>query len=99
MRVVADEHVVEFVGERGGQVFVWPLALDAPTGGATVFSLEASTESPGAEHEFVRFAGQGFDLLIDTAEHGVPDELHLAVRGWRQKRIRAYWNGKSFGRD
>lgn len=99
VRVVAADEAVAFVSERGGQVFVWPLTLDAPTGGADVFALEASTESPGVDHEFVRFAGEGLDVLIDTSEHGLPDELHLAVTGWRTKRIRAYWNGNSFGRS
>ena len=47
VRVGAAEAAVAFVRERGGQVFVWPLTLDAPTGGAEVFALEASTESPG----------------------------------------------------
>ena len=96
--VVAADEAVAFVKERGGQVFVWPLTLDAPTGGADVFALEASTESPGVEHEFVRFPGEGLDVLIDAGEHGLPDELHLALKGWRTKRIRAYWNGNSFGR-
>ena len=98
VRVVAAAEAVEFVRERGGRLFVWPLALEGPTGGAAVFALEASTESPGAEREFARFAGQGFDVLIDVTEHGAPEELHLAVKGWPRKRIRAYWNGKSFGR-
>lgn len=99
MRVVAAVDAVEFVRERGGRLFVWPIPIDAPTGGATVFALEASTESPGAEREFARFTGEGFDVLLDTSEHGAPAELHLAVKGWRIKRIRAYWNGNSFGRD
>ena len=98
VRVVAAEAAVAYVREHGGQVFVWALTLDAPTGGADVFALEASTESPGVEHEFVRFSGEGLDVLIDAGEHGLPDELHLALKGWRTKRIRAYWNGNSFGR-
>lgn len=97
--MVAAAEAVEFVRERGGRLFVWPIPMDAPTGGAIVFALEASTESPGAEREFARFAGEGIDVLLDTSAHGAPDELHLAVRGWRRKRIRAYWNGNSFGRD
>lgn len=99
MRVIAGEEAVAFVRERGGRLFVWPLDMDSPTGGAVVFALEASTESPGADREFVRFAGEGFDVLIDTSSHGAPDELHLAIKGWRRKRIQAYWNGHSFGRD
>ena len=46
-----------------------------------VFALEASTESPGADREFARFAGEGFDVMIDTSRHGAPDELHLAGQG------------------
>lgn len=99
VRVVATTDAIEFVLERGGRVFVWPLDMNAPTGGAVVFALEASTESPGADHEFLRFAGEGFDVMIDTGPHGAPDELHLAVTGWRRKRVRAYWNGHSYGRE
>ena len=70
VRVVAADEAVAFVRERGGQVFVWPLTLDAPTGGADVFALEASTESPGVEHEFVRFSGEVVerDARIDDDE-------------------------------
>ena len=98
MRVVASPEAIAFVRERGGRVFVWTVTLDAPTGAAAVFSLEASTDSPGAEREFVRFAGDEFDVFLTAEERGLPDELHLAVKGWRRRRIRAYWNGKSFGR-
>jgi hypothetical protein len=96
--VVATPEAAAYVSERGGRLFVWTLVMDAPTGGATVFSLEASTESPGPDRRFTRFAGAEFDVLLDTGEHGTPDELHLAVKGWRRKRLRAYWNGRSFGR-
>jgi len=99
VRVIVSPEAVEFVCKRGGRVFVWPLEMRGPTGAATVFALEASTESPGADHGFVRFGGEGFDVLLDTTQHGVPDELHLAVKGWRRKQIRAYWNGHSYGRD
>ncbi|MCI0635695.1 MAG: hypothetical protein L0206_17525 [Actinobacteria bacterium] len=96
MKVVASPEVVAFVGERGGRLFVWAVPMDTPTG--PVFALEASTESPGAEREFRRLGGEEFDLLLDVGDRPLPDELHLAVRGWRRKAIRAYWNGHSFGR-
>ena len=99
MRLITSPEAIAFVRERGGQVFVWPLALKGAAGRDGVFSLEASTESPGAEHGFVRFPADGFEVLIDAEDHGIPDELHLAMAGWRTKRIRAYWNGHSFGRD
>jgi hypothetical protein len=99
VRVVATPEAVAFVRERGGRVFVWTLEMDAATGGATVFALEASTESPGPERRFARLAGADFDVLLDAGDRGPPDELHLALKGWRRKRIRAYWNGRSFARD
>jgi hypothetical protein len=99
MRVLATPEAVAFVRERGGRVFVWTLPMDVASGGATVFALEASTESPGPGRDFVRLAGSDFDVLIDAGDRGLPDELHVALKGWRRKRIRAYWNGNSFGRD
>jgi len=99
VRVIATREAVGFIRERGGTVFVWPLTLEGPTAGRGVFALDASTDSPGAEHGFVGFAGEGFDVLIDVTEHGVPDELHLALSGWRRQRLCAYWNGHSYGRD
>jgi hypothetical protein len=99
VRVIASLEAIAFVRERGGCVFVWPVTLEGPTAARGVFALEASTGSPGADHDFVRFAGEGIDVLIDTTDHGVPDELHLAVKGWRRKQVRAYWNGHSYGRD
>lgn len=99
MRVLASPEAVAFVRDRGGRVFVWTLPMDAPTGGATVFALEASTDSPGPERDFVHLSGSNFDVLIDTGARALPDELHFAVKGWRRKRIRAYWNGRSFSRD
>lgn len=96
MRLVTTPEAEAFIRERGGRVFVWPLDLEGP---AAVFALEASTESPGVERGFVVFGAGGFEVLFDPQDHGVPDELHLAVKGWRTKRIRAYWNGHSYGRD
>jgi hypothetical protein len=99
MRVVASPEAVAFVRDHGGRVFVWTLSMDAPTGGATVFALEASTESPGPDRDFVRLSGRDFEVLIDTGARALPEELHFAVKGWRRRRIRAYWNGNSFSRD
>jgi hypothetical protein len=99
MRVIASAEAIAFVLERGGRAFVWPLELEGPSLGHGVFALEVATESPGAGHEFVRFAGEEIDILFDTSEHGLPEDLHLAVKGWRRKHLCAYWNGHSYGRE
>ncbi len=96
MKVLATPEVAEFVRERGGCLFVW---ADRVACCNFVSYLEASTESPGAGREFHRLTGGGFDLLFDDAGAGMPEELHLAVKGWPTKRVRAYWNGQNYVHD
>ena len=96
MRVVASPEAVDYVRERGGTLFVW---VDCLRCQGTVNFLEASTESPGAEHTFRRLSGDEFDLFLDPAELRVPETLQLELRGWRKKRLRALWNGATFAAD
>lgn len=98
MRIVATPQAVEWVRERGGQVFCWTMGMREGYGYTSVFVLEASTESPGADHEFLRFQGEGIVLLLDTGTHGTPESIHLAVVGRFRRKLRAYWNGRSYAR-
>lgn len=95
MHVLATPAAVEFIRERGGQVFVW--AISMAYGYQPVFSLEASTDSPGADHEFERFRVGEIELLLDTDGRELPESVHLDVRGRFRRGLRAYWNGRSFG--
>jgi hypothetical protein len=95
MRVLATQEAVDHIRERGGQVFVW--AISMAYGYQPVFSLEASTESPGVDHEFERFSVGPIDVLLDTDGRELPETVHLDVKGRFRKAIRAYWNGHSFG--
>ena len=96
MRIVASPEVIEHVRAAGGQVFVWTITMAYGYGSGNVFSLEASTESPGPEREFLRFGGEGIEVLYDPGERGTPEALHLALVGRFRKRVAAYWNGNSF---
>ncbi len=96
MKLLATPEVLTYVRERGGALFVWSEQALCCTGQLTY--LDASTESPGAARDFRSLAGEPFDLLVDFGGRDLPDELHLNVKGWRRKRIRAYWNGCSFAR-
>lgn len=98
VQIVASPDVIDFVRSRGGQVFVWTVAMRYAYG-FNVFSLEASTESPGIDRTFLRFEGTDIALLYDPGVHETPDEIHLALIGRVRKQLRAYWNGKSFGSD
>ena len=96
MRIVASPEVIGFVRARGGQVFVWIVSM--AYGYQPVFALEASTDSPGVTFRFQRFSVEDIDVLIDTEGRELPDSVHLDLRGVLRRRIRAYWNGHSFGR-
>lgn len=93
MRVIASAQAVEYVRERGGDLFVWIERLRYQ--GAASF-LEASTESPGPERGFRRMDGKDFNLFLDVGDHELPDSIEIELRGWRKKHLRAYWNGASF---
>jgi hypothetical protein len=95
MQVIATPEAIGYVRAHGGAVFVW--AVTMAYGYHEVFTLEASTESPGAAHPFRRIEAEGIDLMLDTDGRDLPDELHLQMRGRWRRRIRAYWNGNSFG--
>ena len=99
MRIVASPDVIEFVRAKGGQIFVWTMTMAYGYGARNVFVLEASTESPGVDHEFIRFGGQGIEVLYDPGERGTPQSLHLELKGRFRKRVAAYWNGHNFAAD
>ncbi|MDH4113132.1 MAG: hypothetical protein OEV60_10725 [Actinomycetota bacterium] len=96
MKIVATDDVVEHVRARGGQVFVWPVDMVYGFGFERVFTLEASTDSPGAEREFVTFRGEAFVVHYDPGDRGTPEEIHLRLTGRRRPALRAYWDGHSF---
>jgi hypothetical protein len=96
MRIVATPEVIQHVRASGGQIFVWTMTMAYGYGAGNVFVLQASTDSPGPEREFVRFGGEGIEVLYDPGERGTPDEMHLALVGRFRKRVAAYWNGNSF---
>jgi hypothetical protein len=70
--------------------------------------LEAATEPPGTSrrtkftrasrrrHRFDRIDGNGVELYLDRGRMEPPAELHIDLRGWRNKRVEAYWNGCVF---
>lgn len=90
MDVIANEDVTEFVQDLGGRLFVWADPHRCCRGGVTL--LRASARAPGTR-EFRQHDVDGFELWFDPGRKSPPDELHLEVKGWRKKRVEAYWNG------
>lgn len=106
MRVVASEKAREFIREKGGKLWVW---LDPHRCGVGAFTyLEAHTQPPGTSREtkFTRSSRRAhgfrtldageFELHYDWGRLEPPEEIHVDLRGWVNKRLEAYWNGCVF---
>jgi hypothetical protein len=39
---------------------------------------------------------RGFELLFDGRGWGEPEFLELDLRGWRRRRVGAFWNGLAY---
>jgi hypothetical protein len=94
VKIVATPEAVDYVRARGGVLYVWTMSMEY--GYHPVFVLEASVESPGADHTFHRFASEEIELLLDAGPRELPDSVHLDLAGVIRKRLRATWNGNSF---
>jgi hypothetical protein len=97
VKVLVSPEAAEYVHGHGGSLFVWATVASCCTGALTF--LEASTESPGADHAFRRVWGDGFHLFIDVGRRALPDRIDVELKGWRRRRIRAYWNGCAYALD
>jgi hypothetical protein len=90
VRLVATDEALEFLRERGGQLYVWTRTHRCCHGGLTV--VESATEPPG-EAGFRRVASDGVDVYVPDALHRLPSELHLTLHRFPRRHVRAYWNG------
>jgi hypothetical protein len=95
MDIVASPDVAEFVQEHGGLLFVWKRTHGQHTR-VPLTVLETSTEPPPDAFEYRRIQAGKFLLFLDPSLRRLPRELHLAVRGWIRRRVRAYWDGCAF---
>lgn len=93
MEVIADADVIELIRQRGGRLYVWADPHKCCSGNMT-YLITASERRAG--RRFERFDADGFELWFDPGSLTPPDELHLDVKGWRKKRVEAYWNGCAF---
>ncbi|HET8527134.1 MAG TPA: hypothetical protein VFM81_10935 [Actinomycetota bacterium] len=92
MKVVSGPEVDALVHERGGRLYVRHEHQRCCQGGATL--VASSDAQPGRSYQRVDWTG--FELWFDPGNLEPPDELHLEVKGWRSKRVEAYWDGCVF---
>ena len=93
VKVVASTEAIEFARDSGGRVFVWAGSQRCCGGSMTL--LFAATSPPRGRH-FERVDATGLELWFDPGGRRPPREIHLEVRGRRQRRIVAYWDGCAY---
>jgi hypothetical protein len=93
MHVIAGKEVAELIHDQGGDLFVWTDPHRCCSGTMTYLK---SAATPASGRRFARYDVGGFVLWFDGGAMEPPDELHLEVKGWKKKRIEAYWNGCAF---
>ena len=93
MRVTATQEAVRFIQARGGRLWVWPRHWVRPG----LVPLDTATEPPPGDMEFLPVADVlGFELLYDGRGWREPEFLELDLRGWRRRRVGAFWNGLAY---
>jgi hypothetical protein len=94
IRIVASDEARHFVRQAGGLLFVWPRRSVANRLALT--TLETSCEPPPGALDFRRFEASGFLAFLHPSMQKLPRHLELQVRGWRRRRVAAYWNGLAY---
>jgi hypothetical protein len=106
VKIVSSPGAVDHIRAQGGHLWVWLDPHRCLVGSYTY--LDAATEPPGTSrktkftrasrqpHRFSKVDAEGFQVYFDPGRLDPPEELHIALKGWKNKRIEAYWNGCVF---
>ncbi len=94
MRILFDAEVGAFIRDRGGRVFVWPEVRRCCSGGVSY--LATSTEAAPARSDLQKIPADGFEVWFAARSRQPPAELYLDLKGWRRRRVEAYWEGCVF---
>ena len=90
MKVLASPEARSFIRARGGLLFVEVVSRSHVHGALRV--LHVSTDPPQDALEWQRVETKGFLLFLPPGLRR-PSELHLEVRGWMRRRLKAFWEG------
>lgn len=93
MKVIAGPEASQLIKEQGGRLYVWSDLHRCCSGGITYLKTGSA---PAKGRRFDRTDVDGFELWFDFGSKEPPSELNLEAKGWRKRRIEAYWNGCAY---
>ena len=92
MVVEVSSEAAEFIGQRGGRIWVWAAHPRMCCAGSPAW-MHAATEPPAGLSGFSIVAAAGVQVHFRTAGGGQPGTLEIGMHGRRRPRIEAYWDG------
>jgi hypothetical protein len=92
--VVISEAARDYIGSRGGTVFVRPHAHRCCTGSLT--TLDVSVSPPANAAEYASFSADGVEVRFRLGSDGGPTQLAIEVRGVLHPHPVAFWDGCAY---
>jgi hypothetical protein len=92
LRAVTSPQAAEFIGERGGTLYVWVTKAYC-CAGAPIRTVHSSTSAPPGVTGFRRFDAGGFQVLLHPSAGSPPPRMDVRLRGRRRPRITIFWDG------
>ena len=91
--VEISSEAAEFIGQRGGRLWVWAAYPRMCCAGTPPW-MHAATEPPAGISGFSSVTVAGVQLSFRAFGNArQPDILEIALRGRRRRRVEAYWDG------
>jgi hypothetical protein len=92
MVVEISTAAAEYIGQRGGRLWVWAAHPRMCCSGTPKW-MHAATEPPAGLSGFVPVAVAGVQLSFRAVGGRQPGTLEIALHGKRRPRVEAYWDG------
>ena len=92
VRVNVSRDAAEFVRARGGRVWVWAARPRMCCSGAPAW-MHAATRPPAGLTGFSEVAGADLQVWFRGVGDLRPTVLEVGLRGRRQPKVEAYWDG------
>jgi hypothetical protein len=90
--VEVSGEAAEFIGQRGGRLWVWAAHPRVCCAGAPPW-MHAATEAPAGISGFRPVTAAGVQLSFRGYGGRQPAILEIALHGRRRPRVEAYWDG------